>query len=88
MLLADAFILRVISVHVSLNDNELLLTPPLYSVFCLFDGVLPSKTKWIHCILRQLSEGWKMLIRDSPSAVVGGAWAVWRHTAHKIKTAW
>ncbi len=42
---------RTVSVHVSLNDNELLFTPPLSSVFCLFDGVLPSKTKLIHCIL-------------------------------------
>ncbi len=41
---------RPISVDVSLNDNELLLTPPLSSVFCVFGGALPSKTKLIHCI--------------------------------------
>ncbi len=31
--------------HVSLNANKLLLTPPLSSVFCVFGGALPLKNK-------------------------------------------
>ncbi len=41
---------RAVSVHVSLNDNELLLTPPPL-LFCVFRGMLPSKTKLIYCVL-------------------------------------
>ncbi len=36
----------------------------------------------------QLEEGGNMQIEDSPSAIVGGAWAVWCHTAQKIKMSW
>ncbi len=40
-----------ISVHVSLNNNELLLTPPLSTIFYAFGGALLSKTKLIYCVL-------------------------------------
>ncbi len=41
----------VVLVHVTLNDNELLPAPSLFSVFCVFGSILSSKTKVIHCIL-------------------------------------
>ncbi len=34
--------------NVSLNDNELLLTPPLSASFCVFGDVSPSKTSCIY----------------------------------------
>ncbi len=101
--------------HVSLNDNELLLTPPLSSVLLCIRGQVTIKNKtnplrpqWLWCREKmktvlftftsnyktpalltkrcrryscsstekmadslQLAEGGNMLIRDSPSAVVG-----------------
>ncbi len=42
---------RSVSVHVSLNANQLLLTLPLSSIFCVFGGALTSKTKIIHGVL-------------------------------------
>ncbi len=42
---------HTISMHVSLNDYELLLAPTVSSIFCVFGGTFPSKTKQIHSII-------------------------------------
>jgi len=64
-------------VHVSLNDNEQLLTPPLSSMGC---AILADS--------KQLAEGENMLIRDSPSEVVVVVSTHCKHTflcKHHIK---
>ncbi len=50
---------KPVSVHVSLNANELLPTPPL----CILCGEQPSKTKRIHCVLSgsDVRRKWKLL---------------------------
>ncbi len=48
--------------HVSLN-NEILLTPPLSSIFYVFCGALPSKTKPIHSVFSasHVKRKWRLL---------------------------
>ncbi len=48
------------SKHVSLNVNELLLTLPLSSIFCVLGRRITMKKKLIHCILHGSDVGRKL----------------------------